>query len=85
MARPTSMSIGRDSLLHNFDRVRLLAPQSQVLAMVKASRMVTGSFAFFYIKEAHTFGVASLEEAKMIRQAGLKQPILLMASFRRMN
>ncbi len=82
MARPTSMSIGRDSLLHNFDRVRALAPQSQVLAMVKADAYGHGLVCVAStLKEAHTFGVASLEEAKMIRQAGLKQPILLMAGF----
>lgn len=83
MTRRAEMHINSDALLHNFNRVREFASHSKIIAMVKANayghdlRRVAN-----LLKDADAFGVACLEEAKMIRQAGVtRQPIIIMVGF----
>ena len=82
MARPTSATIHTDALRHNLSQVRHRAPNSRVMAVVKAdgyghglervARALTG---------ADAFGVAALSDAERLRAAGLSQPIVLLSGF----
>lgn len=82
MTRPASIVIHIDSLLHNFNRVRELAPKSKVISMVKADAYGHGIVRISQaLKDSDAFAVASLDEAKKIRQAGIQQPLILTAGF----
>ncbi len=79
MSRPTYMTIDLQALRANFARVRELAPDRSVMAMVKANAYGHGiQRVALALDEADAFGVASLEEGLMLREAGVKQPIVLM-------
>ena len=82
MARPTSATIHIDALRHNLSELRRRAPNSRIMAVVKAdgyghglervSRALAG---------ADAFGVAALSDAERLRAAGLSQPIVLLSGF----
>lgn len=79
MSRPTQMTIDLGALQHNFDRVRMLAPKSSTIAMVKANAYGHGLVRVAKaLPSAEALGVASLEEALTLREAGITQPIILM-------
>ncbi len=79
MTRPARVIINLDALRHNLSRVRHYAPNSKVMAIVKADAYghgiarVAGALA-----NADAFGVACLEEAQQLRAAGVRQRILLL-------
>lgn len=79
MSRPTTLSIDIAALRHNLQQVRTYAAHSSIIAMVKANAyghgIVTAAKA---LSDADAFGVASLEEGLILREAGIKQPIVLM-------
>lgn len=82
MTCPTQIHINTDALKHNLKRVRELAPNSKVLAMVKANAYGHGLVRTVKaLRTADAFGVACLEEAMMIRGAALTNPIVLMSGF----
>lgn len=70
------------ALQHNLQAVKALAPDSCVLAMIKANGYghgllrVAGALA-----AADAFGVASIDEAMNLRQAGVAKPIVVMSGF----
>jgi alanine racemase len=70
------------ALLHNINVVRKLAPTSKVLAMLKANAYGHG---YLETAEALTsvdaFGVARLDEAITLRNAGIDKPIVLLEGF----
>ncbi|MFE8046590.1 alanine racemase [Brenneria goodwinii] len=74
--------INRRALRHNLQRIRELAPQCRLVAVVKANAYGHG-----LIESAHTFchadcyGVARLTEALQLRAAGITKPILLLEGF----
>jgi len=79
MTRPTYMTIDVSALKHNYIRIQQLAPRSKILAMVKANAYGHGIKRVAQaLTDAHAFGVASLDEALMLRDAGIKQDIVLM-------
>jgi alanine racemase len=80
MSRPTYMTIDLDALKHNLARVRTYAPAQSVIAMVKANAYGHGveRVALALANGADAFGVASLDEGLRLREAGIKQPIVLM-------
>ena len=79
MSRPTYMTIDLHALRHNLSRVRELAPDRSIMAMVKANAYGHGiQRVALALDEADAFGVASLEEGLMLREAGITQPIVLM-------
>lgn len=79
MSRPTYMTIDVGALQHNLERVHQLASGCSVLAMVKANAYGHGIVRVAQaLSKADAFGVASLEEGVMLREAGIKQPIVLM-------
>ena len=79
MTRPARVTIDLDALRHNLSRVRQYAPNSKIMAIVKADAYghglarVAGALA-----HADGFGVACLEEARQLREAGIGKRILLL-------
>lgn len=82
MARPTSATVHTDALRHNLSQVRQLAPQSRVMAVVKADGYGHGlERVARALAGADAFGVAALSDAERLRAAGLSQPIVLLSGF----
>lgn len=78
MSRPTYMKIDLAALKHNFERVQALAQGRAVIAMVKANAYGHGiARVARALPMADAFGVASLEEGLILREAGITQPIVL--------
>ncbi len=79
MSRQVTAKVSKQALLHNVNVVRNLAPEAKILAMVKANAYGHG---LVQVAKALTtvdaLGVASIEEALQIRQAGVKTDIVLM-------
>ena len=82
MSRPTTASIDHAALRHNLARVRALAPDSKIMAVVKADGYGHGlervARAF---SAADGFGVASLADAERLRAIGLDHRIVLLSGF----
>lgn len=82
MARPTSATIHIDALRHNLGVVRARAPDSRVMAVVKADGYGHGlERAARAFQDADAFGVATLSDAERLRAIGLSQPIVLLSGF----
>lgn len=78
MSRPTYMKIDLAALQHNLQRVRELASGCSVIAMVKANAYGHGIVRVAQaLPDVDAFGVASLEEGLILRDAGVTQPIVL--------
>lgn len=81
MTRPIEALISLANLRHNFAQARYLTPGAQIMAVVKANAyghgavQVAGALASL----ADAFGVASLEEAVELRDAGINNPIVLLS------
>lgn len=74
--------INRRALRHNLQRLRELAPASQLVAVVKANAYGHGLLETARtLPDADAFGVARLEEALRLRAGGITQPILLLEGF----
>lgn len=83
---PTQVHIDTNALQHNFNRVQELAPESKILAMVKANAYGHGIVEIAKaLRDADAFGVACLAEASSIRQVNLSNPIVLMSGFVNVN
>jgi alanine racemase len=82
MARPTSATIHTDALRHNLAEVRRRAPDSRVMAVVKADGYGHGlERVARALGGADAFGVAALSDAERLRAAGLSQPVVLLSGF----
>jgi alanine racemase len=82
MARPTSASVHPDALRHNLSQVRRRAPNSRVMAVVKADGYGHGlERVARALSGADAFGVAALSDAERLRAAGLSQPVVLLSGF----
>lgn len=76
--RQATIYIDSEALQYNLNRVKQLAPHSQIVSMVKANaygHAVQDCLAALNATDA--FGVACLEEALEIRRLGYTQPITL--------
>ena len=79
MTRPARVIIDLDALRHNLSRVRHYAPHSKVMAIVKADAYGHGiTRVARALERVDAFGVACLEEARQLREAGVEQRILLL-------
>ena len=79
MTRPSRVVIDKQALIHNLQRVRELAPDSKVMAVIKADAYGHGLVRVAQtLKDANAFGVACLEEAEALRAAGIKNSIVLL-------
>ena len=78
--REATLTLRRDSLLHNTRRVRELAPATRVLAMVKADAYGHGALTVAAQLTPHVdaLGVAYLDEGLALRDAGISAPIVVM-------
>ena len=83
MARPLRARVDLTAIRRNHRRVADLAPGTQTLAVVKADAYGHGAVEVSRALAARAdgFAVASLEEALVLRRAGIDSPILLMAGF----
>lgn len=82
MSRATTATIHIDALRHNLAQVRLLAPRSKVMAVVKADGYGHGlERVARALAGADAFGVAALSDAERLRAAGLSQRIVLLSGF----
>ncbi|MBI3900235.1 MAG: alanine racemase [Gammaproteobacteria bacterium] len=82
MTRPARALLDAQALLHNLAQVRSRAPSSKVMAIVKANAYGHGLvWAAQTLRDADALGVASIDEALQLRQAGIRQPITLLEGF----
>ncbi|WP_394153331.1 alanine racemase [Vibrio maritimus] len=74
--------INLDALAHNLARIKHKAPNSKVMAVVKANGYGHGLRHIAKNAEgADAFGVARIEEALQLRASGVVKPILLLEGF----
>ena len=80
MARPTEARIDAGALRHNVQLARSLAPDSRLMAVVKANAYGHGAVNVgrAVADSVDALAVASLEEAVQLRDADIKLPILLL-------
>lgn len=69
------------TLRHNLMSVRTLAPHSKVMAMIKANAYGHGILECARVLDADYYGVATLEEAALLRTSGFTKRIVLMPGF----
>lgn len=83
MTRPAHIELSQAALLHNIARVKSHAPGKPVIAMVKGNAYGCGVPFVVPVLDASVdaFGVASLEEAKILRNYSKKPCILLEGVF----
>lgn len=86
MARATTAHIHLDALRHNLACIRASAPDSKVMAVVKADGYGHGLERVAQaLNGADAFGVAALSDAQRLRAAGLSQKIVLLSGFDEMS
>ncbi len=79
MTRPTRATINLSAFRYNLQRAKNLAPDSKMLAVIKANGYGHGILnAAKGLKQADGFAVACLEEARQLRDAGFEHTILLL-------
>ena len=79
--RPTVAQINLDALQHNLSQVRKLAGSREIIAVVKADAYGHGAVPIARVLAANgvsRFGVALVEEARVLREAGLTQEIIVL-------
>lgn len=78
--REAHLTIDRSALLHNLQQVKQAAPNSKVLAMVKANAYGHGALLTAQILAPHVdaLGVAFLAEALALRAGGITAPIAIL-------
>ena len=82
LSRRPQATIDLTALEHNFNRVKQLAPQSKVLAVLKANAYGHGMLTVAQaLKSADALGVARIDEALALRAGGITKPIVLLEGF----
>ena len=80
--RDTRITLSATALQHNLQRVRQLAPHSQILSMVKADAYGHGvAFAVQALADTDAFGVAFLAEAEQVRQLTTRPIVIMEGAF----
>jgi alanine racemase len=80
--RPTRVRIDLSALRHNLQRAREAAPNSRVMAAIKANGYGHGLVRVARaLHDSDGFGVASIGEALILREAGIEAPITLLEGF----
>lgn len=83
MRRTARAIINHDALVHNFNRVKQLAPDSRVMAVIKADAYGHGMIqSAKTLHQADGFAVACIREALALREAEVQQPITVFQGFR---
>ena len=82
MTRPVYANINSAALKHNLSRVRQLAPDARIMAIVKADAYGHGLLnSCRALKTADSIGLLEVEDAVKLRNAGFTQPICLLEGF----
>ncbi len=82
MPRSAWVTIDTDALQHNLRRVRELAPNSQVMAVIKANGYGHGVLEVAKaLSSANGFAVSCISEALELRHAGFIHPILVLQGY----
>lgn len=77
--RATRLRINDDALRHNLQRVRAIAPNSNVLAVLKAQAYGHGLLRVAQVlDDADAFAVAFLDEARYLREQGISKEIMVL-------
>jgi alanine racemase len=80
--RPTQVHIDLSALRHNLQQVRRAAPNSGVMAAIKANGYGHGLVRVARaLEQSDGFGVACLNEGLSLREAGIDAPITLLEGF----
>jgi alanine racemase len=80
--RRTEITLDLGALRHNLQRLRAVAPASRVMAAIKANGYGHGLVRVARtLAEVDALGVACLEEALRLREAGITTPITLLEGF----
>jgi alanine racemase len=80
--RVRQATIDRAALEHNFRQIQMRAPHSAILAMVKSNAYGHGLERVAQVlREADGFGVACVDEVERLRDADIRQTIVLMTGF----
>ncbi|MGC7559185.1 alanine racemase [Pasteurella sp. PK-2025] len=81
--KPATAKISSVALKHNIQAIKQKAPQSKIIAVVKANAYGHGVVFVSSALEEYVdcFGVARLEEALSLRSNGITKPILLLEGF----
>jgi alanine racemase len=83
--RPAWVDVNLDALANNLGVIRRRAPETRVLAVVKADAYGHGAVGVSHALEAagvDWLGVALLEEGAELRRAGIRLPILVLGTAR---
>lgn len=80
MARPACARINLQAIRHNYQCAKQLAPQAHALAIIKANAYGHGAVAVAQALQAQVdgFGVACIEEALELREAGVQGRLVLL-------
>lgn len=79
MTRPARVIINRQAVRNNLQRVRDHAPGKKIMAIIKADAYGHGLLRVARALEgADALGVACLEEARLLREGGITQSIVLL-------
>jgi len=83
MARPARARIDLNAIRHNARLAKTLAPNSQLMAIVKGNAYGHGAVpvARALADQVDGFGVACIEEARELRDAGILDRLLLLEGF----
>lgn len=82
MGRALKATVDTKALKHNLNCVKQKVHPAKILAMIKANGYGHGLVQVAQtLKEADAFGVACIEEALKLRQAGIQNRIVLMEGF----
>ena len=81
--KPATAKISSVALKHNIQTIKQKAPNSKIIAVVKANAYGHGVVFVSSAVESlvDCFGVARLEEALKLRSNGITKPILLLEGF----
>ena len=80
MSRASQAILSTENLLHNLAVIKKLSHPAKIIAMVKANAYGHGIRSVSMRLDGHVdlFGVASIDEALILRKVNVKTPILLM-------
>lgn len=72
-------TINLAALKHNLSRVKLLAPNSRIMSVIKANAYGHGAIEVAHaLTDSDAFAVARLSEGLQLRTAGISQPIVIL-------
>jgi alanine racemase len=83
LSRKARALVRLDAIRHNYRLAKSLHPTTKAVAVVKADAYGHGAVAVARMleSEADAFGVASIEEAMVLREAGVNAPVTLLEGF----